>query len=85
LKKYIIVRIIILLCIGKFGCRRTAPTFENAPSDHRPIFSGQQSAKSSSSSSSNSFLGQNRTTGFNTPITPPVRITIILNFIDLIF
>jgi len=67
----------------KFRHKKTAPSFENAPSHHKPIFSGPPSLISSRStffsSSYNSILEYNehnkKTITYN-PETPPVRINI---------
>ncbi len=66
--------------IGKFGRRRTAPIYENAPPDHKPIFYGTRTLKPS-----NSMMERNT---YNKPIiaqppeTPPVCIYMFL-FISL--
>ena len=70
-----------MLYIGKFGRRKTAPSFEKAPSHDRPIFSGRQDIKSSASSSIKSLLepnDQNKTKRLHTPETPPVRMNMLI-------
>jgi hypothetical protein len=78
LKNTLLTVILLVLYIGKSGHRRTAPSYERAPSDHKPIFSGPLSLKSSS----NSVLVQDKTIGFNAPETPPVRMNMFFHFFN---
>jgi hypothetical protein len=73
--------VVIELHKGKFGRQKTAPSFEKAPSNHKPIFSGPTMLKSSTSSLfslSKSLFAKNKTFVTNTPDTAPVRQTIFI-------
>lgn len=66
---------IVFRFVGKFRRRKTAPSFEKAPSHHKPIFSGPNSLRSSS----NSLFEANhqpRIIHHYTPDTPPVRLNL---------
>lgn len=71
---------------NKFGRKKTAPSFERAPSHHKPIFSGPSSLKSSQSISLSSSVSSlfeqvhhDRTSSVHIPETPPVRRNIFLD------
>ncbi len=73
--------VVIELHKGKFGRQKTAPSFEKAPSNHKPIFSGPTRLKSSTSSLFSlpkSLFAKNKIIITNTPDTPPVRQTIFI-------
>ena len=57
--------------VEKFGRRKTAPKFENALSNQKPIFYGTRALKSSHSMVERTPLPKPMIA--NTPDTPPVR------------
>lgn len=74
----IIISITVVWNIGKYGRRKTAPSFEAGPSHQKPIFSGPANLKSAS----NSLLEpsqQPKIFKSYTPDTPPVCLNIFVS------